>query len=103
MRISDWSSDVCSSDLASFRQAFLKDPSRRYPVVEQPGPDSMVVRVALTDVMLTVPRTRLLGYTPVGLAVRALQKSRGISPSSAARRVGKEGVSTGRTRVAPPH
>ncbi|MCD0502013.1 DUF3313 family protein [Bordetella petrii] len=66
---------------ASFRQAFLKDPSRRYPVVDQPGPDSMVVRIALTDVMLTLPRTRLLGYTPVGLAVRAIQKSQGISPT----------------------
>jgi len=66
---------------ASFRQAFLKDPLRRYPVVEQPGPDSMVVRVALTDVMLTEPRTRLLGYTPVGLAVRAIRKSQGISPT----------------------
>lgn len=65
----------------SFRQEFLKDPSRRYPVVDQPGPHTMVVRVALTDVMLTAPRTRLLGYTPVGLVVRAIKAAEGISPA----------------------
>ncbi|MBO9356648.1 DUF3313 family protein [Bordetella petrii] len=65
----------------AFRQEFLKDPSRRYPVVDQPGPDTMVVRIALIDVMLTKPRTRLLGYTPVGLVVRAVQAAEGISPA----------------------
>src|SRR3546814_2156715 len=36
MRISDWSSDVCSSDLGEWdhalRAAFLRAPNRRYPV-----------------------------------------------------------------------
>ncbi|MBV7484299.1 DUF3313 family protein [Bordetella sp. BOR01] len=65
----------------SFRQEFLKDPSRRYPVVDKPGPDTMVVRIALIDVMLTEPHTRLLGYLPVGLAVRAIRAAEGISPA----------------------
>jgi len=65
----------------AFRQELLKDPSRRYPVVDRPGPDTMVVRVALTDIMLTKPRTRLLGYTPVGLMVRAVKAAEGISPA----------------------
>ena len=66
---------------ASFRQALLKDPSRRYQIVDQPGADTMVVRIALTNVMLTTPQTRLLGYTPVGLAVRAMRAAEGISPA----------------------
>src|SRR3546814_3539485 len=34
MRISDWSSDVCSSDLVELRKQLTLNPDRRLPVVQ---------------------------------------------------------------------
>src|SRR3546814_13438447 len=43
MRISDWSSDVCSSDLPPARRGDVRSLSRRRP---EPGPDRQMVRGA---------------------------------------------------------
>src|SRR3546814_20056798 len=77
MRISDWSSDVCSSDLG-LRQYGHADVNRA-------GDDDDVREC---DVRIN---NRLAQFVPVVLDIR----------SSEARRVGKEGVSTCRYRWSP--
>src|SRR3546814_2368044 len=77
MRISDWSSDVCSSDLVS--QALFSQRPGRYRIdPAKVGPD---------------PRLR-------GGASGSLSMARGRSEE---RRVGKECVSTCRSRWSPYH
>src|SRR3546814_10717170 len=74
MRISDWSSDVCSSDLLGLRAAVAGGTRRRLRVQDPPG---------------------RLTYT---LLSRRLALGR-----SEERRVGKECVSTCRSRWSPYH
>src|SRR3546814_20060288 len=100
MRISDWSSDVCSSDLDALRLA----PDRIAGVILLSGnafPDNPAnVDIRRDDV--AAGRCE---------ALRALMKGRGavfVSPSCPAarseeRRVGKECVSTCRSRWSPYH
>src|SRR3546814_20892361 len=77
MRISDWSSDVCSSDLAWPRLHFPACP-------DQPG----VARC---------------GRRPRGQRVSVLRVAEGRDRRSEERRVGKECVSTCRSRWSPYH
>src|SRR3546814_13856168 len=84
MRISDWSSDVCSSDLAE-------------PVVVRRVPEASSTRAtpkSTTRTSASAPptRNRFAGFT-----------SRWITPRSEERRVGKECVSTCRSRWSPDH
>lgn len=50
---------------------------RGYEIVEQPGPQTVYVRMAITDLQIAKKSRRLLAYTPVGfavdMAVKALQ------------------------------
>src|SRR3546814_3544201 len=83
MRISDWSSDVCSSDLAvrRTRSEQVVDPARG----EQP---------AVAD-----DRGRVADLLDLGQDVRAEQHGHaGLAERSEERRVGKEGVRTCRSR-----
>src|SRR3546814_16921529 len=89
MRISDWSSDVCSSDLA---MPFGSD---------KPGAreDAKVRRHGvLGDV-------ELVGDFASGQPIRlvAHEKTEGVETRSEERRVGKECVSTCRSRGSPYH
>src|SRR3546814_3057556 len=88
MRISDWSSDVCSSDLA-FRVAKtasdMRDDTRMTPEDAAPFHEIMQQRLARRGV----------------LAGAALLLA--IPRRSEARRVGKECVSTCRSRWSPYH
>src|SRR3546814_9286231 len=90
MRISDWSSDVCSSDLALLLGI---------------GAQASSVRQVQT-ISLPVTMAQLLLY---GLASAALKDTGSIAAIAAAvfrseeRRVGKEWVSTCRTRWSPYH
>src|SRR3546814_9846628 len=90
MRISDWSSDVCSSDLILpvtltrwrrkidlVNSASAKRPSRTSPRLRGPGPGS---------------------GSPLAFALRRV-----LSARSEERRVGKECVSTCRSRWSPYH
>src|SRR3546814_17435215 len=115
MRISDWSSDVCSSDLV----AYLKD-------VKIAGPLSVwgsvglatgyrrhdVLPIALIGPKLDVGQRAALrvGYAPklgdvhdTHLVHFALELKLGIGTRSEERRVGKECVGTGRSRWSPYH
>src|SRR3546814_12558510 len=102
MRISDWSSDVCSSDLVVFGEAATGTIGRAGGVdrfgftVTEPTP---VVFDALTNNAQL--RWQIVGPTQTG-AARAFTASDSSSRSEE-RRVGKEGVSTCRSRWAPYH
>jgi len=43
---------------------------RGYEVVDEPGPDVLYIRVALTDLYLKKKRRGILGYTPVGAVAK---------------------------------
>src|SRR3546814_17255111 len=102
MRISDWSSDVCSSDLPV--EATLnaypdwKIPAEVIAIIPAAdrGKATVKVRVAI--------RTRDPRIVPdMGVAVRFLEKAapEGEQARSEERRVGKECVSTCRSRGSP--
>src|SRR3546814_6334743 len=79
MRISDWSSDVCSSDLrdASATMA-MADNNKRF--------------IELS-----------IGFNPRGVCRRSVERIGGVQLRSEERRVGKECVSTCRSRWSPYH
>src|SRR3546814_5970616 len=89
MRISDWSSDVCFSDLAGKRRAADADHAGSGPArATRPAR-----HLAMTDLQR--------GATGASIPIRALCEFRG--GRSEERRVGKECVSTCRSRWSPYH
>src|SRR3546814_7186148 len=92
MRISDWSSDVCSSDLqrAAIARALAMEP--RILLFDEPtsAPDPEMIKEVL-DVM-----TALAGEGRTMVCVTHEMRSE-------ERRVGKECVSTCRSRWSPSH
>src|SRR3546814_199520 len=91
MRISDWSSDVCSSDLVRCRVS--GDPSfSGWQRTALPGAD---------DAPAVAGGVRLRALQFAGERDRAEQGS--VLPRSEERRVGKECVSTCRSRWSPYH
>src|SRR3546814_2400940 len=75
MRISDWSSDVCSSDLAEFDEVVLRDEAAHFEIL----------------------------IREFGGRVGVLDHRRLVARRSEERRVGKECVSTCRSRWSPYH
>src|SRR3546814_17596255 len=103
MRISDWSSDVCSSDLQAVEQ---EAPQVAYPaqrVVELV--DVLVQRPADPAGLRTglVHHRRILFAQARHLAVHIAQRRFLAAPRSAERRDGKECVRTCRSRWSPYH
>src|SRR3546814_11589596 len=94
MRISDWSSDVCSSDLQSIDVAAKVTSDMGPPVVGDVPPS-----YARPPGSLLEKRDRLL----ILASWHYLADVRRRSWGSAERRVGKECVSTCRSRVSPAH
>src|SRR3546814_17491914 len=88
MRISDWSSDVCSSDLVSFQE--------RHPALSSILSDSTTI---YCDV--TLPSYELLPSSTVLLEISTKLILNAIR--SEERRVGKECVSTCRSWWSPDH
>src|SRR3546814_4819271 len=100
MRISDWSSDVCSSDLQAVQPG---------PVIEEPviapasgAPDNLLqlkgVGPKVNAVLNGLGVTRfdqIAAWTDADIAA--------MDKRSEERRVGKECVSTGRSRWSPDH
>src|SRR3546814_4913818 len=93
MRISDWSSDVCSSDLNSDGQRQVDRPGRGER--EDRGPPSPAHQNSRCTFRHFVPSS---DASPM---VR--HRSDGTPGRSAERRVGKECVSTCRSRWSPYH
>src|SRR3546814_15977085 len=99
MRISDWSSDVCSSDLIFFPKSQWKGQlDAFYSAVKAAGhnPEDVDVRNA-TSVTVSEDRERVLQ----GVASNAAFYIARMGDRSEERRVGKECVSTCRSRWAP--
>src|SRR3546814_12738275 len=107
MRISDWSSDVCSSDLglagAAYQQAvgYAKERLQGRSSDGSRGPVSIIEHADVRRMLLNIR-----GFVEAGRALAgwtALQLDRAHSHRSEERRVGKEGVSTCRSRWSPYH
>src|SRR3546814_15108835 len=97
MRISDWSSDVCSSDLYVGRRARLavQEPANHNDIVEALG---ALDHAPGLHVQTTARLDHLAGLAqdlPLALDLLAAR--------SEERRVGKECVSTCRSRWSPEH
>src|SRR3546814_8764614 len=94
MRISDWSSDVCSSDLLGVAVAWLFLAHLMF----HPGrtvwrrPATMLVDIGFLSLFLHVGGEAVAFWYPIYLWVRSEE-----------RRVGKECVSTCRSRWSPYH
>src|SRR3546814_14359047 len=95
MRISDWSSDVCSSDLEWRKSAALALDSR----------DSGAWRcLTTTSRPNSAGSAARMASAPSNMAVASSRRSALLAPRRAEeRRVGKETVSTRRSRWAPYH
>src|SRR3546814_13484617 len=99
MRISDWSSDVCSSDLR------IGQPSVVCPgALELPSGDNHAdVVVMLTHVFLQAASAPPVSGCRRRCEGSFLPNRRIAGPRSEERRVGKECVSTCRSRWSPYH
>src|SRR3546814_10752497 len=101
MRISDWSSDVCSSDLVAFTPKELRvanDLSERLGYV---GQDS--VTKSLTINGLLANRSKSISEQRRALLLPQELMQFPTDKRSEERRVGKECVSTCRSRWSPNH
>src|SRR3546814_11240972 len=98
MRISDWSSDVCSSDLLSDLTIYVIDVSAGDKLPRKGGPG-----ICKSD-LLVINKIDLAPMVGASLEVmdRDARKMRGERRSEE-RRVGKECVSTCRSRWSPYH
>src|SRR3546814_12122619 len=108
MRISDWSSDVCSSDLGQFARRVIAQRLREYGYS---GESQGALAIRISDFFEEIPRSAL-GDRETEFALRDgegphLRRLRGplseASRRSEERRVGKECVSTFRSRWSPLH
>src|SRR3546814_8834127 len=104
MRISDWSSDVCSSDLLILPVFVLDGENRREAVASMPGVERLTIDLLLEEaaqwVELGIPALALFPVTPAGR--KSLDAAEAWNRSEE-RRVGKECVSTCRSRWSPDH
>src|SRR3546814_10965330 len=105
MRISDWSSDVCSSDLLPNRRGFIESVT---PLLERARNDDLPAALLLVDIDRFKSVNDRYGHE-VGDAVlcriaRRIARWEGpLCSSSEERRVGKECVRTCRSRGSPYH
>ncbi len=65
----------------TFRKSIIDALEPTYPVVNEPGPDVLRIRIALTHVLITKKKRGLLGYTPIGLVVSTGMKAFGDNMS----------------------
>src|SRR3546814_13507945 len=102
MRISDWSSDVCSSDLDAFADLIARETGK--PLWECHAEVESVIAKVDISVAAYAERTaqrRLEGALGVRAAVR--HKPHGVLARSEERRVGKECVRTCSSRWSACH
>src|SRR3546814_15964423 len=103
MRISDWSSDVCSSDLRAFRMApgLVGDGRDMGTVV---FPDAPLKIFLVADVQARAERRcKQLKEKGISANLLGLLQDMRARDRSEERRVGKECVSTCRSRWSPSH
>src|SRR3546814_16482605 len=98
MRISDWSSDVCSSDLD--RHQLLDLGGRKHVAVDAVQPDRLDPAAHFLQLVLGMRQGQNATLAEHDVEVELLAQS---LPRSEERRVGKECVSTCRSRWSPSH
>src|SRR3546814_19873740 len=115
MRISDWSSDVCSSDLEMDEPCLRDIATTAMSLVDRPRPRAKTVRDTLrrfTNVLVWLPRDELssqrrreIGDLATGLVDGVLAGGTSMmgEDRSAERSVGKECVRTCRSRGSAYH
>ena len=59
----------------AFRVAMAQSLSTTYMIVDQPGPNVLYVRFAISNVQLKKKKRGLLGYTPIGLVAGAAKSA----------------------------
>src|SRR3546814_14036837 len=98
MRISDWSSDVCSSDLVHhcLKQGYDKLVAAQFGIIVCIGLGSAAFHGSLTYVGQQLDETPMVWCMLIGTYLLYAQDMR-----SEERRVGKECVSTCRSRWSP--
>src|SRR3546814_11122450 len=108
MRISDWSSDVCSSDLILHVRSSCLLPSRHLP--SHPHDERAQCQSGAPGRQTSFPPDHCPGIGGITVpyllnSLSAIYRHRcpGISERSEERRVGKECVSTCRSRWSPYH
>src|SRR3546814_20415791 len=106
MRISDWSSDVCSSDLVGHIVGDVR--ALRRPREQQPGEadgidDIVRPRLPCEQFIILRADDDADRYARGEVADGQYDQDRGVIARSEERRVGKEGVSTCRSRWSPYH
>ncbi len=65
----------------TFREQFATKVTDDFPVVQQPGPTTVVVRVAIVDVYMTKSRFRIWNITPIGLTLYGMKNALGKNVS----------------------
>src|SRR3546814_12274484 len=116
MRISDWSSDVCSSDLKFYLTINAKLPPRKQKLLFSiPLLSRVIKRKILSELGLDQTRVAMTGAAPLAPHIIAWYRQLGLellevfgmtencATRSEERRVGKGGVSTCRARGSPYH
>src|SRR3546814_13452043 len=111
MRISDWSSDVCSSDSGRAPPSTLAPasasrflPRRASASKDRANDERPVLSAALAGQLAARTGTQRGKVRPEGLQQGVPDdEARHDRHRSEERRVGKEGVSTGRSRWSPKH
>src|SRR3546814_15394145 len=110
MLISDWSSDVCSSDLARFTAALLIGAAAIWAPQASAASAAEIASEstqALQQLQGQEPKTRALAEKAKAVLVFPKIVKAGMlvggESRSEERRVGKEGVSTCRSRWSPIH
>src|SRR3546814_20226288 len=101
MRISDWSSDVCSSDLGSPLAT-----AGVLVLLPLPGPltTALVLMAAAPPILSAAPIAMILGLDgALALVVGLIATLLTQLTRPEARRVGQEGTSTCRSRWSPSH
>src|SRR3546814_18014926 len=100
MRISDWSSDVCSSDLDARRNHLARMAGRR--IVEMVHEDLVLSKILTRQAFENAIRTlaAIGGSTNAVVHLLAIAGRIGV-PRTEERRVGKECVSSCRSRWSP--
>src|SRR3546814_14670895 len=98
MRISDWSSDMCSSDLLALHAAanLLFDLQHAQLALHKGEDHFEPLRRRILD-----EQRLLVGNLDVEIARNRIGEARGVLDRSEERRVGKECVSTCRSRWSP--
>src|SRR3546814_15527209 len=102
MRISDWSSDVCSSDLLEVQAGQLAQKQAQNQQVKQLAQAIVQDHQSANQKLMQIAKTRNV-QVERQLDQKHRQKLDQLQGRSEERRVGKECVSTCRSRWSPDH